>query len=137
MVSWWVQQQRFLDNLVDQFWGEPVELHPMTPGTVGTDPAADSARPIMHATAVMMQPGAEIVGEAGRAYAYGGSNLRTIEQDVWVSIQDLQSGDITQWKPHDRVFWPDRGEWYEIAWINPSATHRADVHLIRVQDADV
>jgi len=126
-----------LDLYVDTIWAEPTELHPMIPGDIDSNPGPDPARSIIKTQAVFMKPGADIVGEAGAARAYGG-NVHQIVQDTWISICDAKLVvDLTQWRQHDRVFFPWRDEWWEIAWISPSATMRPDIHLLRVQAADV
>jgi len=109
----------------------------MTPGDIDTNPGPDPSRAIVKTFAVFMKPGASITGEGGAARAYGG-NIQQVTQDTWISICDARLiVDLLAWKQHDRVYLPDRGEWYEINWINPSATARPDIHLIRVQTADV
>src|SRR5262245_1598202 len=131
MAANWRALAARLDAYVDGTWAEPVELHPMVPGDIDTNPQPDPARRIVKTLGVFMKPGASIIGEGGLASAYGG-NLHTIAQEAWVSIADERLViDLLAWKQHDRVYFPDRDEWYEIAWTDPSATMRSNIHLLR------
>jgi hypothetical protein len=131
-MSQWRVYEQIVDNAVDMFWGEPVELHPMQAGGVAGDIQPDPSRPIIKATAVFERPGARIVGEGGDAYARSGA--KQVSQEVWISIQDSQiGGNIFAWQQHDRIYLPERDQWFEINYINPSATGRPDMHLLIVQ----
>ena len=135
-MSLWRLYEQIVDNMVDRQWGEPCELHPMQAGGVTGDITADPTRPIIKATACFVRPGAKVIGEGGDAYSRSGA--KQVEQEVWISIQDAQiGGNIFAWQQHDRVYMPERDQWFEINYINPSATGRPDMHLLIVQSGDV
>ena len=65
----------------------------------------------------------------------GSANMQQVTSDVWLSISEANLlGEISDWKPGDRVYWPEReahqeAAWYEVNWTAPSATARWDIHL--------
>src|SRR5262252_9502940 len=131
-MSLWRSFEQQIDAMVDQYWGEPVELHPMIPGSVTGDPTADPARPVINTTCVFMRPGAKVVGEGGDSYSRNGA--QQVASECWISIQDARlGGNIFAWKQHDRIYLPERDQWFEINYISPSATGRPDIHLLIVQ----
>jgi hypothetical protein len=80
-----------------------VELHPMLSGGDASGAAEpDPARPIVTARAIGVNVGASVIGEAGTAHGFGG-DTRLLSQDVWISIQEDEMGNIADWKQHDRV----------------------------------
>jgi hypothetical protein len=136
-MSVWQAQQARLDAVVDRFWAEPVEFHPMIGGDVSQEPAPDSSREILTGiVAVYMRPGASITGEGGTQ----GAMLTTeiVQADIWASIQgNLIGGDEPIFGKDDRVYWPERNEWFSITYIAPSATNRPNVHLTRLNPNSV
>jgi len=130
-MSVWAAQEQRLDAVIDRFWGEPVELHPMSGGDVSEEPVPDSTRNIVFSTAVYMRPGSAVTGEGGTQGA--GLSSQIVENDTWASIVgDVIGGDDPFFEKDDRVYWPERNEWWAITYITPSATNRPNIHLVRL-----
>lgn len=133
MSAIWRTYEKQLDGVVDQFWAEPVELHPYLVDPITSQPTADSTRTIIKTIGVMMRHGAAVTGEG--AIMGGQMNIRQVTSDVWLSISEANlQGSVANWKPGDRVYFPDRtanqeADWYEVEWTAPSATARWDIHL--------
>lgn len=135
----WTNLIDSLDSTINDRLGEAVVLIPWnkqsgiyTPGEEGPDPS----RKMVVTKGCFVTPGASLVGEAGRATGGGGGgfNTQVLEAECWLSIKlnDL-GGAIELWRDYDRVFFPMRG-WFSISYIEPSATMRPNVHLIRAHD---
>jgi hypothetical protein len=138
-MSIWRDAERRLDAIVDGQFGEPVVFYPWTTDSssgVTDSGGLDTSRSVVKCTAIYVRTGATIIGESGMAHAFGGSTP-LLAQDVWVSVSEQQLGDPLVWKEYDRVFFPERNEWYGIAYPAPSATGRPDFHLVRIQAGDV
>ena len=128
----WVALEQRVDDLVDITFAEPVELHPWTDEGYSGDGGPDTSRKPVFTNGAYVTSGSKVVGEAASGSAIGAAIL---EMEVWLSIQATLLGPITYWKAQDRVYWPDRNEWYSINYIPPSATYRYNVHLTRLNDA--
>lgn len=123
--------QARLDGIIDLRWGEPVELHPWTQGQYTTEGVPDPSRPVIKTTGVYAMNTSRTVA---LAMAMGGPNTaKMVEADVWASIQLTNIGSLANWKANDRVYWPQRNEWYSINYVAPSATGRPKIYLIRIQ----
>lgn len=137
MTSPWKDYRLDLDSIVDGFWAEPIEIHPMIAGDVSDDATADPSRPIMRGVAVYMRPGAAITGEGGTQ----GAMLTTqiVQSDVWASItiEQVGGGYIPVYNKDDRIFWPERNEWYAISYVVPSATGRPNIHMIHLSSESI
>lgn len=129
---WFAIAQR-MDTIVDNRFGEPVELHPWTAENFGSGGGPDPARAVLAGPDVLgvyVTQGSKVIGEGSLGGA--GGNTQLLEQEVWLSIQAGVLGDPAFWKSDDRVYFPDRNEWYQISYIPPSATYRYNVHLLRL-----
>lgn len=124
-LTGWRDLQRQVDRMVDDRWSEPVEFHPWLSARVTGTGQADPARKVVKTRGIPVTPGSQVVGESG-----AGGATKQVESEEWVSIQKDYLPDYL--KQHDRVYLPDRDEWYEINYIPPSATYRPNVHLIRL-----
>ena len=135
MHSPWLQQQLQMDAVVDTWWGEPVEIHPWTPGDAVSDGGPDPDRPVLIDVGIYVRPGARITGEGGTQ----GAQLSTqiVEEDTWLSIVGDLLGDPPIYVKGDRVYFPERDVWFEISYFTPSATNRPNVHLIRIQPSSI
>src|ERR1035437_9400804 len=108
----------------------------MSDGDISQEPMPDNSHEILKTKGVYMRPGALITGEGGTQ----GASLSTqiVENDTWLSIVgDVIGGDEPIFQKDDRVYWPERGEWWAISYITPSATNRPNVHLIRLNPNSV
>jgi hypothetical protein len=142
MVAW-RELERQVDQIVDGRFGDPVLMIPWVKEAkvflVGED-GPDPARNPQLTTGIIVTPGAHLVGEGGRATggSGGGFNTRVLEAEVWLSVTlDNIGGDYAQWQPGDRVFMPNTMEMFEISYIEPSATFRPNIHLIREHDVQL
>lgn len=135
-VNWTALQQR-VDFIVDGTLGEPVILIPWvganqtvyTPVEQGPDPN----RKMVVTTGIFVTPGGKLVGESGRATG-GGFNTQVLEQECWMSITQSNIGDVTNWVQYDRVYLPNRDRFYNLSYVEDSATNRPNIHLIREHD---
>jgi len=127
----WRDLERFMDIIVDEFFAEPIELHPWIAADYNDPGHADSARKVVKTIGCYVMPGAKAVGESGTVSS--GMAARTVENSVWVSITEDNIGDINAWKQHDRVYLPERNAWFSIEKPVPSATGRPQFDLIRLQ----
>ena len=120
--------------MIDGFWAELFEIHPwITEGYTGRG-SPDTTRTMLkgpNVVGVLEGPGTRMVGETADA-----PSTQQIENEVWLSVDQTIIGDPTYWATGDRVFLPDRGEWFEILYIGPSTTFRPFIHLTRVQKVD-
>lgn len=135
MNSWDALRQR-LDKIEDLRWGEPVELYPWVEAGLEGTGQPDTTRKVLKTTGVYVTAGASLVGEGGIAAGLG-RNLQQVEMDVWLSINEDVLGDINSWQAHDRVYFPERDQWFEILYVAPSATHRPNIHLIRLNETAI
>jgi hypothetical protein len=121
-----------VDGVVDWWFGEKVELHPWIRPDVSGDGMPDPDRSIRRTRGCYVTPGAEVVGEGGTQGA--GSTTRIVQSDIWLSItKENLGGDPWYWRSGDRVLFGERGEWFEITFIAPSATFRHNVNLVRIK----
>jgi hypothetical protein len=129
----WRALEVMVDNIVDGQWGEPVELHPMAGADIDSEAGPDPTRPIIRTTGIFVTPGAAAMGEGGTVAS--GMATRVVQNDTWLSISDhnLKRSRLHEWKEEDRVYFPDRDQWYKVLYPTPSATARPQIYLARVQ----
>src|SRR5437868_1433376 len=128
--NWFALAAR-VDKINDDWFSEPVELHPWTTGGVQSGGGPDPNRSVLVTNGMYMKLRGSLVS-FGQAM---GGNARTLSQETWLSIAiDNLGGSIDLWKTNDRVYFPDRGEWWLINYIEPSDTYRPNVHLTRLND---
>jgi hypothetical protein len=134
-VNWTALQER-VDYIVDGALGEPVLLIPWlgdsniyTPIEQGPDPN----RKMLDTVGMFVTPGSKLIGESGSATGAGGST-QLLEQEVWLSITMGNIGDVTDWVKYDRVYFKDRDRFYNVSYVEDSATLRPNIHLIREHD---
>lgn len=138
-TDYWTALARQVDYVVDGRFAEPVVLIPWMKGTgiyTPEDEGPDPTRRVVSTTGVFVTPGANLVGESGRATggSGGGFNTQMLEQEVWLSITTDKIDDVTAWREYDRVYFPDRNRFYNISYVEDSATYRPNIHLIRDRD---
>jgi hypothetical protein len=122
------------DSMVDVRFGEPIEFHPWSGATVSSPGVPDPNRPVLITVGIYVTAGANAIGEISSGAA-GGSQTQ-LEQDVWASVQSINLGNYaTTWKANDRVYFPDRNEWFQVNFIPPSGTLRPDIKLLRLNEA--
>jgi hypothetical protein len=129
----WRGFERLCDRIVDRYFGEPVEMHPWTEATAATEGGPDPTREVIYITGILVMPGAAAVGEGGSVSV--GMSTRVVAQDVWLSVQEdqLAKAKLETWREDDRVYFPDRDQWYEVAYPTPSVTARPQIELTRMQ----
>jgi hypothetical protein len=74
------------------------------------------------------------MGEAGTLASGLAQSIQTGRE--WISISEENFGDPSFWHAYDRVFLPDQlpsQQWHSIEKIEPAATKRYHVYLIRLQ----
>lgn len=131
-TNWRALQQR-LDAIVDSRFSEDIEFHPWIEGAgYASAGGPDLSRKVLKTRAEYVTPGAAITGESGSGNS--GMSSQIVQSDVWASIQQDRLGASAYWVKGDRVFWPLRNEWFSISYIEPSATFKPNVVLIRVKD---
>jgi hypothetical protein len=95
----------------------------------------DTTRPALtgsNVIGVFTSPGSRLVGEMA-----GEAMTQMVENECWLSVEQTVLGDdLSYWQSNDRVFMPDRDEWYTINYIGPSSTFRPLIHLSRLQEVD-
>lgn len=132
---WWALQ-RNMDQIVDRQFSERVVFYPWSGGqNVADDSAPDPTRAVLKTEAVYVTPGARGLGEAGTMASGLASNIQSSRE--WLSIMSDKLGDASLWRSYDRVFLPDQSpnqQWHSIEKIEPSATKRYYVYLIRLQE---
>ncbi len=134
-ISSWHGLQQWVDAIVDQQFSEPVEFHPWRGGAddaTGASSGPDPDRAIVRTTAIYVTPGARATGEAGTRAA--GMALAAVTAEEWISIVGEKLGDPSIWLARDRVYLPERGSWHEVSKVEPSATDRFNVYLIRLPE---
>lgn len=131
----WTAIQQRLDFIVDGRFSEPVILIPWLGGANYTlsEQGPDPSRKILKTTGVYVTPGAQLIGESGRATG-GGFDTKLLEQECWLSITLDKIGSVTNWVQYDRVYFKDRDLFYNISYVEPSATLRPNIHLIIEHD---
>ena len=134
-MSIWKSLELKMDKIVDRQFAEPVEFHPYTKASYSDPGSPDPARSILKTTGIYVNPGAAITGEGGTQGA--NLNFRLVMQDCWISIIGDYTSSVYNWVRGDRVYLPERGEWWEITYIDLSPTNRPNIHLVRLQIADV
>jgi hypothetical protein len=132
VVAPWRALEVLIDDMVDDQWGEPVELHPMAGADVDSEASPDPTRKILKTVGVLMMPGAAATGEAGTVGT--GLTVKQVQNDVWVSLSERNlKGTLSTWKEEDRAYFPDRDIWYKVLYPIPSATGRPQIYLARLQ----
>ena len=131
---WWALQRR-MDETIDRQFSERVEFYPWDGGQHVADIGQpDTTRPVLRTEAIYNTPGAHAMGEAGTLASGMASNIQTSRE--WLSIVSDKLGDPITWRAYDRVFLPDQfpsQQWHSIERIEPAATKRHNVYLIRLQ----
>lgn len=129
----WRGFEKLTDRVVDRFFGEPVEMHPWTPAGVSDEGGPDPQREVITITGILVAPGAAATGEGGTVSS--GMSTRVVAYDVWVSIQEdqLAKARLETWQKGDRVYFPDRDQWYTVLYATPSVTARPQIELARMQ----
>lgn len=128
-----MQQQ--MDSAIDDVWAELFEIHPWVSGGATTAGNPDPNRPVLKGAdvrGVFTSPGSRVVGELADS-----QTTQQVENECWLSVeQGVLGDDLSYWTSDDRVFLPDRNEWYTINYIGPSSTFRPLIHLARLQEVD-
>jgi len=129
----WRGFERLVDKMVDAQFGEPVELHPWTTATAATEGGPDPAREVLVTWGILVMPGAAALGEGGSVSV--GMSTRVVANDTWLSIQEdrLAKARLETWKEGDRVYFPDRDQWFTVLYPTPSVTARPQIELARMQ----
>ncbi len=133
MAAPWRALERMVDDMVDDQWAEDVELHPMAGADVDSEANPDATRQVVKTVGILVMPGAAALGEGGTVGS--GLTTKTIQNDVWVSFAEhrLKGVPLYTWREDDRVYFPDRDEWYKILYPTPSVTARPQIYLARLQ----
>lgn len=132
--SVWRSLQERMDIIVDSKFSEPIEIHPyrvVSGGYSGSGSEPDPNREILKTNGCLAGPGSNIIGEGGTMGA-GGLNTRMVAQEFWLSLMEAKGGDIHTWKKGDRVYAPERNDWYEIVYSDRSWTGRPLFHLVQL-----
>jgi hypothetical protein len=114
------------DTAVDQIWSEKANFIPWVAKDYvagGPDPARPAANGVM---VVEMDQTTMPAGEGP------GFTSTQVTQDVVISVRDKYIAALNLRKD-DRVVLTERGETYEISYIEPSTTLRTAIHLVRVK----
>jgi hypothetical protein len=131
MLDWRVHQQR-TDRIVDAQFAEPVHLIPWGGGQrVSDEGSQDPTRRVIITVGVYRTS-----GSATGDVAMPGVTVQTQVAQEWIEITEQNMGDPALWHAYDRVFLPDQlpnQQWHTIQRVNPSATKRYQVMLIRLQ----
>lgn len=127
----WRALERVMDAIVDDTWAEPVEFHPWGWRGVEDNPEPDPDRAVLKTMGILVMPGAATTGEGAAA----GGMATPLTSSTWVSISEdnLKNTDLAYWREDDRVFFPDRDEWFKIDHPLPSATARPNIYLVRLE----
>ena len=135
MPAPWRALERRMDAAVDRQFGEPVELHPWTTATATEEGEADPSRKVIITIGILVMPGAAAIGEGGTVSS--GLATRVVANDTWVSIQEdnLKGAELHTWREGDRVYFPDRDQWFTVLYPTPSVTARPQIELARMQKA--
>lgn len=134
----WTQLASEVDAIVDEYFSEPVELHPWlgAHSALVSETGPDPSRKVIFTEGIYVCPGARATGEAGTVAA--GLATRVVSSDEWLSITlENLGGDPSVWLEGDRVFWPlckaGQDPWHTISFVTPSATNRFNINLIRLK----
>lgn len=129
----WRALERVMDTIVDATWAEPVELHPWGWRGVEDNPEMDPTRPVLKTTGILVMPGAAVTGES--ATGGGGGMASPLTSGTWLSLTEdsLKTTNLSDWREGDRVFFPDRDEWFIIDHPLPSVTARPNIYLTRLE----
>lgn len=133
MPAPWRALERYMDAIVDRQFGEPVEMYPWTEGGISDEGGADPHRQPIYIIGILVSPGAAAIGEGGVVST--GMATRVVAYDIWLSVQEdqLAKAKLETWRKGDRVYFPDRDQWYEVAYPTPSVTARPQIELTRMQ----
>jgi len=134
-MVFWRGPQVMMDDLVDDFFAEPMRLVPWGPVGIDDDGAPDPARPELLTRAALVMPGAAASGEAGSGAQ--GMTATYLDTTTWFSITEynLLPYKLSDLQQGDRVYFPDRNEWYMIDHPMPSKTGRPQVYVSRIQES--
>jgi len=85
--------------------------------------------------AALVMPGAAASGEAGSGAQ--GMTATYLDTTTWFSITEynLLPYKLSDLQQGDRVYFPDRNEWYMIDHPMPSKTGRPQVYVSRIQES--
>jgi hypothetical protein len=126
-----VQDTKPLDARVDQVFGEPILLKPMkTAGGGYRESMPDDSRQEVIGVGIYDQ-GRGAVEPTGQGMVH-----RQATTDTTLSLR-FEIVDRAQLRKGDRVFFPERQEWYEVTYISPDPGGRPDVHLVRVLEDQI
>lgn len=115
-----------LDQRVDSVFGEQVVLRPML-GAGYREGVVDDSRPQVIATGIFDQ-----TRGAAQETAPGFLHRQaTVGTSLSIRMEPVQQ---CQLRKGDRVFFPERNETYEVAYISDDPGGRPDVELLRVLD---
>ena len=134
----WVQLASDVDNTINDFFAEPVELHPWLGehSALINETFPDPTRKVIKTVGIYVCPGAHAIGEAGTVAS--GLATQVVSSDEWLSItlRDL-GGDPSVWQEGDRVFFPEcragQDPWHTISFVTPSATNRFNINMLRLK----
>jgi hypothetical protein len=129
----WRTYERMMDRIVDRYFGEPVEMYPWKTGGISDEGGPDPTREQINITGILVMPGAAAIGESGTVNS--GLSTRVVANDVWLSVQEDQivKAKLATWKEGDRVYFPDRDQWFTVLYPTPSVTARPQIELARMQ----
>jgi hypothetical protein len=133
-VAFWRQIEVMMDDLVDDYWAEPVRIVPWGPVGIDDDGQPDPARKVVNTRGILVMPGAAATGEAGTQAT--GMTSGQIDIGTWLSITDynLKSLKLSDIEQGDRVYFEERDEWYMIDHPIPSKTGRPQIYMSRIQE---
>jgi hypothetical protein len=133
MAAPWRALERMVDDLVDDQWGEDVEIHPWTGAGIEDSGGPDASRRAIVTIGILVMPGAAAVGEGGTVST--GMASAPLGASTWLSISthNLKGIALNDLQEGDRVYFPDRDEWYMIDHPLPSVTARPQVYLNRLE----
>jgi len=122
-----------LDAKIDSVFGEQVVLKPMKTVSGGyRDSVPDEARLQVIATGIYDSSRGAVEGTSGTV---GGFLHRqaTVDTTLSIRMEPLQQCKLQK---GDRVFFPERGETYDVTFIHAEPGGRPDVHLVRVLEEE-
>lgn len=123
-----VNDSKPVDLRVDAVFGEPVVLKPMMQQSGGYRASVvDPSRPVVVAVGIHYQGrGPGVVGTDAMIH----TKVMT-DMSLSIRFEPVLQCDLTK---GDRVFFPDRGETFEVSFVDDSSDGRWDVHLLKVLD---
>ncbi|RZN24779.1 hypothetical protein [Bradyrhizobium sp. Leo121] len=113
-----------LENAIDGFYGEDIELRPMITGSYLSQPIVDSSRAIVPARGVVVSKGAMLRSDSGFI-------AKRLESDLLLEVQPSYMAGIRE---GDRVLLKKTGGLFEISFIEPAHYGRPVLHLLTVKD---